>query len=185
MHLASSAQPSTRPRSTAAPYATCTRVTRAPASTPRRANAKYTSVRFVKAQVRSGDVDHTIETPDHTARPSRPPRKSPAGRSRSGGERSRTAASTSAQPPIQTRCASEGPPPKKRAQKESAAAANAPQGRPTRSPAARTGGDASIGVEGSIPGSQTVYIGQTVRTPAVERLGRPPATDDCVRAHFR
>src|SRR4029079_10279291 len=112
---------------------------------------------------------------------------------------SRTAAATSASPPIHTSGAFESPPPKKMAQKERAPAAS----QPARSPAAGTGGDASsararkglppagrVGARTRTGGrgrtgtvrrrteglrSQTVYIGITARTSRLERLGPCPA----------
>src|SRR5579864_4352906 len=125
--------------------------------------------------------------PAQAPRPKRQPRKAaPAPSIRIGAKPRRSAASRSAHAPIHTSDALTlaRPPPKKRAEKEIAAAPNAPRGQPTRSPAARTGGDASIGRLPSVTGSQTVYIGQTVRTPRVGRLKGRPGAERRACAHF-
>src|SRR4051812_11459456 len=85
-----------------------------------------------------------------------------------------SAAATSASAPIHASVAAVRPPPKNTAQNEAAAAADAgPRagpGPPARSPAARTGGDASIVKTTRLSRSQTVYMGITARTPRTKRL---------------
>ena len=110
--------------------------------------------------------------------PERQARRASRGRARrvrraAAPARAARAASTSATPPIQTSGAFECPPPKKRAQNETAAAARPGASPPSRWPAAGTGGDASIGRNDAKIRSQTVYIGITARTLALERLRAP------------
>ena len=119
----------------------------------------------MKSQERSGDADQTVDRPAQTARPPSAPSSSAARRSRAGAGRAptsaahaETAARSSASPPIQTIVASLKPPLKNRAQKQTAAAADA-------EPAVRTGADASIAESPGNAGSQTAYIGSTAGSP--------------------
>ena len=116
-----------------------------------------------------GRVDQTIVIPAQSVEPGERAEEERGGRVEPRrAARAASAASTSATPPIQTSGAFECPPPKKRAQNETAAAARPGASPPNRWPAARTGGDASIGRYDAKIRSQTVYIGITARTLTLE-----------------